>query len=92
MIDARLAACPKCEAAFSRTSQTPRQVYERIELPALKPDVTQIRLFGGRCVCCGQRVTAEAPPGREPGSPFGQSVAAMVVYRHYVHAISMEPL
>jgi transposase len=51
-----------------------------------------VRLFGGRCACRGERVTAEAPPGLEPGSPFGQSIAAMVVYLHYAHAISMERL
>jgi transposase len=92
VIDARLSACPKCEAAFPEASQTPQQVYERIELPPVRPDVTQVRLFGGRCACCGERVTAEAPPGLEQGSPFGQSIAAMVVYLHYAHAISMERL
>ncbi len=72
--------------------QTPQQVYERIELPPIKPDVTQVRLFGGRCACRGERVTAEAPRGLEPGSPFGQSIAALVVYLHYAHAIGMERL
>ncbi len=92
VIDARLAACPKCEAVFPAATQTPRQVYERIELPPVKPDVTQVRLFGGRCACCGERATAEAPAGLEPGSPFGQSIAAMVVYLHYAHAVGMERL
>ena len=92
VIDARLTACPKCEAVFPDASQTPQQVYERIELPPVRPDVTQVRLFGGRCACCGERVTAEAPPGLEQGSPFGQSIAAMVVYLHYAHAIGMERL
>ena len=54
--------------------------------------MTQIRLFGGRCACCGERVTAEAPAGLEQGSPFGHSIAAMVVYLHYAHAIGMERL
>ena len=92
VIDARLTACPKCEAAFPDASQAPQQVYERIELPPVRPDVTQVRLFGGRCACCGERVTAEAPAGLEQGSPFGQSIAAMVVYLHYAHAIGMERL
>ena len=92
VIDARLATCPKCEAAFPDASQTPQQVYERIELPPVRPDVTQVRLFGGRCACCGERVTAEAPAGLEQGSPFGQSIAALVVYLHYAHAIGMERL
>ena len=91
-IDKLLTTCPKCEAAFPETSQTPQQIYERIELPPVRPDVTQVRLFGGRCACCGERVTAEAPPGLEQGSPFGHSIAAMVVYLHYAHAIGMERL
>jgi len=92
VIDRRLATCPKCGAVFPDAWQTPQQVYERIELPPIKPDVTQVRLFGGRCTCCGERVTAEAPAGLEQGSPFGQSIAAMVVYLHYAHAIGMERL
>ena len=54
--------------------------------------MTQVRLFGGRCACCGERVTAVAPAGLAPGSPFGQSIAALVVYLHYAHAIGMERL
>jgi transposase len=92
VVDARLGACPRCQAAFPETSQTPQQIYERIEFPPIKPDVTQVRLFGGRCACCGERVTAAAPAGLEPGSPFGQSIAALVVYLHYAHAIGMERL
>ena len=37
-------------------------------------------------------MTAEAPAGLEPGSPFGKSIAALVVYLHYAHAIGMERL
>jgi transposase len=66
-IDRHLATCPKCEAAFPDASQIPQQVYERIELPPVRPDVTQVHLFGGRCGCCGERVTATAPAGLEPG-------------------------
>jgi transposase len=92
VIEAKLAACPHCQAAFPHAAQTPQQVYERTELPPIKPDVTQVCLFGGRCACCGERVTAEAPAGLEQGSPFGRSIAAMVVYLHYAHAIGMERL
>ncbi len=51
-----------------------------------------MRLFGGRCACCGEWVTAKAPAGLEPGSPFGPSIAAIVVYLHFAHAIGMERL
>jgi len=92
VVDARLEACPHCAAAFPAAQQSPQQVYDRIELPPIRPDVTRVRLFGGRCACCGARATAAAPSGLEPGSPFGPSIAALVVYLHYAHAIGLERL
>ena len=92
VFDARLEVCPHCAAVFPAEQQTPQQVYDRIELPPIKPDVTRVRLFGGRCACCGARATAASPSGLEPGSPFGQSIAALVVYLHYAHAIGLERL
>lgn len=92
VIDATLCHCPKCQMAFPDAAQSPQQVYDRIELPPIRPDVTRVRLFGGRCACCGERVVAEAPAGLEPGATFGRSIAALVVYLHYAHAIGMERL
>jgi transposase len=91
VVDLRLDACPHCEAAWP-AGQTPQQVYDRIELPPVKPDVTRVRLFGGRCACCGERAVAAAPEGLEPGSPFGTSIEAMAVYLHYAQAIGIERL
>ena len=91
VVDLRLDACPYCEAAWP-AEQTPQQVYDRIELPPVKPDVTRVRLFGGRCACCGERAVAAAPEGLEPGSPFGKSIEATAVYLHYAQAIGIERL
>lgn len=46
----------------------------------------------GCCACCGARGRAEAPVGLEPGPTFGRSIAALVVYLHYAHAVVMERL
>jgi transposase len=91
-VERRLVTCPKCEAVFPPGLQTEQEIYDRIELPPIRPDVTRVRLFGGRCLCCGERVQATAPAGLEPGSPFGKSITALVVYLHYTHAIGMERL
>jgi transposase len=90
--DAKLEACPHCAAAWPDAPQTPQMVYDRIELPPVRPDVTRVRLFGGRCACCGERAMAPAPDGLEPGSPFGKSIEALVVYLHYAQAIGFERL
>jgi transposase len=92
VVAAHLAACPNCAAAFPPSAQTPQAIYDRIELPAVRPDVTRVHLFGGRCACCGARAVAAAPAGLEPGSPFGHSIEAMVVYLHYAQAIGLERL
>lgn len=92
VVEAHLDACPACAAAFPTQGQTPQNVYDRIELPPVRPHVTRVQLFGGRCACCGVRSTAIAPEGLEPGSPFGRSIEAMVVYLHYAQAIGLERL
>jgi len=92
IVDRLLDACPHCAAAWPGDPQTPQLVYDRIELPPIKPDVTRVRLFGGRCACCGEHATAAAPAGLEPGSPFGRSIEALVVYLHYAQAIGIERL
>ncbi len=92
VVEAHLDACPACQAGFPVTAQSPQSVYDRIELPPVRPDVTRVHLFGGGCACCGVRSTAPAPEGLEPGSPFGRSIEAMVAYLHYAHAIGLERL
>jgi len=92
IVDARLDVCPHCAAAWPAAPQTPQLVYDRIELPPIRPEVTRVQLFGGRCACCGGRAIAAAPAGLEPGSPFGKSIEALVVYLHYAQAIGLERL
>ena len=90
--DQLLDACPHCATDWPVEAQTPQRVYDRIELPPIRADVTRVRLFGGRCACCGERAIATAPAGLEPGSPFGRSIEAIAVYLHYAQAIGIERL
>ena len=92
LVEAWLDICPACRGAFPHGAQTPHMVYDRIELPPVKPDVTRVHLHGGRCACCGTRAGATPPAGLAPGSPFGRSIEALVVYLHYTQAIGLERL
>ena len=47
-------ACPHCRADVLGVTQTAVHVYDRIEIPQIKPDVTQVRLQGGTCPCCAK--------------------------------------
>jgi len=84
--------CQHCQADVSNVPQEAVHVYDRIEIPEIKPDVTQVRLHGGDCPCCHRRFTAEPPQGLEPGSPFGPNLRAFVIYLRFTHAISFERL
>jgi transposase len=84
--------CQHCRADVSGVAQKPAHIYDRIEIPEIKPDVTQVRLHGGACPCCDKRFVAEPPPGLEPGSPFGPNLRAFAIYLRFAHAISFERL
>ena len=67
--------CQDCGADVSNVAQSAVQVYDRIEIPKVEPDVTRVTLRGGVCPCCARRFKASAPVGLEPGSPFGPTFA-----------------
>ena len=92
IVEAWAETCPSCAAALAEGDQKLQAVYERIELPPIKPIVTQVRLHGGTCPHCGETFTARPPPGLEPGSPFGPSIEALAVYLHHCQAIGFERL
>ena len=84
--------CPNCAAALDESTQRLHAVYDKIELPRIRPDVTRVEQYRGECRRCGSAFLAPVPAGLEPGSPFGRSVAAMAIYLRYGHAISYERL
>jgi len=92
VVEAVAERCPHCRATIAAAGQTAVQVYDKIELPPVRPIVTRVIRKGCRCRRCGRRVIAPAPSGLEPGSPFGRSIVALAVYLRYGHAISYERL
>jgi transposase len=84
--------CPHCGTAVSAEGQRCRHRYDHIELPEIRPVVTRVELFGGRCGGCGKRYRAEAPPGKTPGSPFGPGIRSLLLYLHHSHHVSFERL
>lgn len=92
VIIARAKVCPQCGAEVSEAGQSLQAVYDKIELPPIKPIITRVEQYGGRCAGCGQPYVAPVPAGMEPGTPFGASVQSLATYLRYTHAISYERL
>lgn len=71
VVIAQAKSCPHRGASVRVSSQQLKGIYERIELPTVKPQVTRVGRYSGTCACCQQNYEAPVPMGLEPGSPFG---------------------
>ena len=84
--------CGHCGADVSQSPQKPCEVYDRIEIPPIAPEITRVSLHGGVCPCCARRFKAEAPAGLESGSPFGPNLRAFVFYLRFTQGVAFERL
>jgi len=91
-IVAKVRCCPHCREPIPEETQGVQAVYDKIELPPVKPMVTRVTQYGGRCPHCDEPYVAPVPTGMEAGTPFGRSIQALATYLRYSHAISYERL
>jgi transposase len=92
VVDCYAEGCAHCGMAVAEEGQAVRHAYDHIDLPAIRPTVTRVRIFGRRCPGCRRRVRGAAPARMPPGSPFGPSIVAMLAYLHHHHAVGYERL
>lgn len=92
VVVAQAKGCPHCGVEVEPSTQRLSGIYERIELPQVTPHVTRVERYGGICPGCQEVYEAPVPVGLEPGSPFGTSIASLVTYLRYSHAISYQRL
>lgn len=92
VVEAWAKACPHCGAGVGEAEQGLRAVYDKLELPPIRPLVIRVRRYGGHCRHCDRDYIAPVPVGLENRSPFGGSIEALAVYARYAHAISYERL
>jgi transposase len=88
----KASSCPHCRADVSGGRQWLCEAYDHVELPPVEPVVTRINLYGGACPHCSRRFKAAAPAAMPPGSPFGATLRALVIYLRYTHGIAFERL
>jgi transposase len=84
--------CPCCRLALSPDLPSEAvSVYERIELPEIRPVIEHHRRLAVQCPGCGARVVAEPPPAAI-GTPFGPRLHAVATYLKTYQALSYERL
>src|SRR4051812_15269535 len=89
---ARAAVRVHCHAPISADDHVLHARYDKIDLPPVRPVLTRVERYLGRCRCCGGASLATVPVGLEEGSPFSASVQAAALYLRFIHAISYQRL
>jgi transposase len=87
-LKATVKSCQNFGTEIEESLQNLLQRYDKIDIPPIQPIVTQVEQYGCCCPKYGQQQTASLPVGMEPGSPFGNRIAALVTTMRYSHAIS----
>jgi transposase len=91
-VTARPTHCRQCGTALAAGDHVLHGRYDKIDLPPVRPVVTRVERYAGRCPCCGGVTLAPVPEGLEEGTPFGPGIVAAALYLRYVHAISYQRL
>jgi len=89
---AKALACVHCQAPLSDAEQVLHDLYDKIDLPPVRPVVTRVERYAGHCPCCGRVSLAPVPAGLEPGTPFSVNILALAIYLRFTHAISYQRL
>jgi hypothetical protein len=76
-VTARPVACGHCHAALCDADQVLHGLYDKIDLPVVRPTMTRVERYAGHCPCCGGVTLATIPAGLEDGSPFSDNIVAL---------------
>jgi transposase len=87
-VQAHVPNCLDCRFSISPDLQRLMQRYDKIEIPPIRPVVTQVERDGCDCPQCGTSQLAAVPASLSPGSPFGQSIAVLVTTLRYCQTSS----
>ena len=84
--------CAHCGSFLLGAVDVIHAVYDKIELPEIKPSVTRVTQLACTCQTC-QKITIAIPPvGLEFGTPFGMSIQNLTLSLRFGHAISFARL
>ena len=91
-VTAKPACCAYCQMALTDSDQVLHGRHDKIDLPLVRPVVTRIERYAGRCRSCGGITVAPVPEGMEEGSPFSLNILGLAIYLRFTHAISYQRL
>jgi len=90
IIECRVTACEQCGMDLSQNRQWLVGRHQVIDVPPVRPIVSEARRYRTTCPHCHHQQTADYVTGFERGRVFGRHLEQMVLYLHYAHPLSYE--
>lgn len=84
--------CPCCQTAIPLANQTCVARYDKIEIPPIKPKVTRVEVFEGRCSACQKKVRPEVPAELANDGLTGPNLRTLIVHLQQHQLMSYERL
>jgi transposase len=92
IVRCRPGTCQGCGESLPLTGQRRVGRTQVVELPPVRPIVTEAWQYAARCGSCGTRTKGTYPEGLEPTRTFGPQIEALLGYFHERHHVSYERL
>jgi transposase len=83
-------ACGHCGSAEILPLEGYGQISQEVNLPPLKPVVTEYRQYEGLCCRCGKRSRGQFPARLKAPVQMGSSISALAGYLKHLHHLSHE--
>lgn len=90
IVERRVEQCVNCGQDLQTTEQKLHSRHQQVELPEIRPIVTEVRCYATTCTQCGTTQHGTYPAGLEPSHRFGPQVEALIIYLREQHHISEE--
>lgn len=90
IVERRVEKCARCGHDLQSTEQKLHSRHQQVELPEIRPVVTEVRCYATTCPQCGTEQHGTYPPGLEPSHLFGPHLEALTTYLREQHHISEE--
>ena len=92
IVECRACACDHCGGPLPQSGGRLLGTSQVVELPPVRPVVTEARRYQATCPNCGRKQVGQYPPGLEAQRVFGPHLEAVVCYFHHVQHVSYERL
>jgi transposase len=80
VVDVKVDLCSSCRQSLTLGDHHLYRTYQVTDIPPVKPQVTEYRVYQAHCPCCGNKeVAPHNRPGKSPTS-YGSNIEALVGY------------